>query len=114
MVSKKFSQLKEKFTVKAKERMQVNFFNCVVHNIFDTVFRCQCSVGENVGYVQSYKYSWFVLTVSRSSYLFLSALPTVAPVSLSARRVPFRPASPRRRRKHRKRISKAAIRAMIM
>ncbi|XP_063736906.1 platelet-derived growth factor beta polypeptide a [Eleginops maclovinus] len=27
---------------------------------------------------------------------------------------PFRPASPRRRRKHRKRISKAAIRAMIM
>ncbi|XP_075939103.1 uncharacterized protein LOC142940093 isoform X1 [Anarhichas minor] len=39
---------------------------------------------------------------------------SAAPVSPSARRAPFRPASPRRRRKHRKRISKAAIRAMIM
>nr|XP_019958167.1 PREDICTED: uncharacterized protein LOC109639241 [Paralichthys olivaceus] len=39
---------------------------------------------------------------------------TVAPMSPSARQAPFRPASPRRRRKHRKRISKAALRAMIM
>lgn len=39
---------------------------------------------------------------------------TVAPNLPVARRAPFRPASPRRRRKHRKRISKAAIRAMIM
>ncbi|XP_068177360.1 platelet-derived growth factor beta polypeptide a isoform X1 [Antennarius striatus] len=39
---------------------------------------------------------------------------TASPVPASARRTPFRPASPRRRRKHRKRISKAAIRAMIM
>lgn len=39
---------------------------------------------------------------------------TVAPNAPAARRAPFRPASPRRRRKHRKRISKAAIRAMIM
>ncbi|XP_053713263.1 uncharacterized protein si:ch211-79m20.1 isoform X1 [Synchiropus splendidus] len=39
---------------------------------------------------------------------------TVAPLLPAARRAPFRPASPRRRRKHRKRISKAAIRAMIM
>uniref|UniRef100_A0A8C4HIS4 Platelet-derived growth factor beta polypeptide a n=1 Tax=Dicentrarchus labrax TaxID=13489 RepID=A0A8C4HIS4_DICLA len=45
---------------------------------------------------------------------FKTALSTVAPISPSARRAPFRPASPRRRRKHRKRISKAAIRAMIM
>lgn len=46
---------------------------------------------------------------------FKSALSTVAPMSTAARRVPFRPASPRRRkRKHRKRISKAAMRAMIM
>lgn len=45
---------------------------------------------------------------------FKTALSTAAPVSSSARRAPFRPASPRRRRKHRKRISKAAIRAMIM
>ncbi|XP_040002745.1 basic-leucine zipper transcription factor A isoform X2 [Xiphias gladius] len=45
---------------------------------------------------------------------FKTALYTVAPVSPSARQAPFRPASPRRRRKHRKRISKAAIRAMIM
>ncbi|XP_029368700.1 platelet-derived growth factor beta polypeptide a [Echeneis naucrates] len=45
---------------------------------------------------------------------FKTAVFTVAPVSASARRAPFRPASPRRRRKHRKRISKAAIRAMIM
>ncbi|KAM9363767.1 platelet-derived growth factor beta polypeptide a [Symphorus nematophorus] len=45
---------------------------------------------------------------------FKTALSTVAPLSPSARRAPFRPASPRRRRKHRKRISKAAIRAMIM
>ncbi|KAM9856687.1 uncharacterized protein ACBR49_000383 [Aulostomus maculatus] len=42
------------------------------------------------------------------------AVSTVAPVSASARQTPFRPASPRRRRKHRKRISKAAMRAMIM
>ncbi|KAM8771938.1 uncharacterized protein AB9X84_006304 isoform 2-T2 [Acanthopagrus schlegelii] len=45
---------------------------------------------------------------------FKTALSTVAPLSPSARRAPFRPASPRRRRKHRKRISKSAIRAMIM
>ncbi|XP_019109359.1 platelet-derived growth factor beta polypeptide a [Larimichthys crocea] len=45
---------------------------------------------------------------------FKTALSTVAPISPSARRAPFRPASTRRRRKHRKRISKAAIRAMIM
>ncbi|XP_054459770.1 serine/threonine-protein kinase LATS1 [Anoplopoma fimbria] len=45
---------------------------------------------------------------------FKTALSTAAPVSPSARRAPFRPASPRRRRKHRKRISKAALRAMIM
>ncbi|XP_056228512.1 bromodomain-containing protein 4B [Seriola aureovittata] len=45
---------------------------------------------------------------------FKTALYTVAPISASARQAPFRPASPRRRRKHRKRISKAAIRAMIM
>eukprot|EP00066_Takifugu_rubripes_P009677 XP_003976863.1 PREDICTED: platelet-derived growth factor subunit B [Takifugu rubripes] len=44
---------------------------------------------------------------------FKSALPTVAPRP-SSRRSPFRPASPRRRRKHRKRISKEAMRAMIM
>ncbi|XP_054636055.1 uncharacterized protein si:ch211-79m20.1 [Dunckerocampus dactyliophorus] len=37
---------------------------------------------------------------------------TAAPPS--SRHTPFRPASPRRRRKHRKRISKAAMRAMIM
>ncbi|XP_071371107.1 platelet-derived growth factor beta polypeptide a, partial [Centroberyx affinis] len=43
-----------------------------------------------------------------------TAVPTLAPSSPSARRAPFRPASPRRRRKHRSRISKAAIRAMIM
>uniref|UniRef100_UPI003AAABEB8 uncharacterized protein n=1 Tax=Centroberyx gerrardi TaxID=166262 RepID=UPI003AAABEB8 len=43
-----------------------------------------------------------------------TAIPTLAPSSPSARRAPFRPASPRRRRKHRSRISKAAIRAMIM
>ncbi|XP_012704951.2 uncharacterized protein LOC105915406 isoform X2 [Fundulus heteroclitus] len=44
-----------------------------------------------------------------------TALFTVAPKSTAARQVPFRPASPRRRkRKHRKRISKAAMRAMIM
>ncbi|XP_047222875.1 uncharacterized protein si:ch211-79m20.1 [Girardinichthys multiradiatus] len=46
---------------------------------------------------------------------FKSALSTVAPMSMAAYQVPFRPASPRRRkRKHRKRISKAAMRAMIM
>ncbi|XP_028423631.1 uncharacterized protein pdgfba isoform X2 [Perca flavescens] len=45
---------------------------------------------------------------------FKTALSTAAPMSPSARRAPFRPASPRRRRKHRKRISKTAIRAMIM
>ncbi|XP_073333969.1 uncharacterized protein [Pagrus major] len=45
---------------------------------------------------------------------FKTALSTVAPMSPSARRAPFRPASPRRRRKHRKRISKSTIRAMIM
>ncbi|XP_014845842.1 PREDICTED: histone-lysine N-methyltransferase, H3 lysine-79 specific-like isoform X1 [Poecilia mexicana] len=46
---------------------------------------------------------------------FKSALSTVVPASTAARHVPFRPASPRRRkRKHRKRISKAAMRAMIM
>uniref|UniRef100_A0A3P9KH27 Platelet derived growth factor subunit B n=1 Tax=Oryzias latipes TaxID=8090 RepID=A0A3P9KH27_ORYLA len=43
-----------------------------------------------------------------------TALPTAAPMLASARPAPFRPASPRRRRKHRKRISKAAMRAMIM
>uniref|UniRef100_A0A087XJK5 Platelet-derived growth factor beta polypeptide a n=1 Tax=Poecilia formosa TaxID=48698 RepID=A0A087XJK5_POEFO len=43
------------------------------------------------------------------------ALSTVVPASTAARHVPFRPASPRRRkRKHRKRISKAAMRAMII
>ncbi|XP_041789549.1 uncharacterized protein si:ch211-79m20.1 isoform X2 [Chelmon rostratus] len=46
--------------------------------------------------------------------MFKTAPSTVAPNLPSARRAPFRPASPRRRRKHRKRISKAAIRAMIM
>ncbi|KAF6720121.1 Platelet-derived growth factor subunit B [Oryzias melastigma] len=45
---------------------------------------------------------------------FKTALPTAAPMLATARQVPFRPASPRRRRKHRKRISKAAMRAMIM
>ncbi|XP_042341536.1 nuclear transcription factor Y subunit beta [Plectropomus leopardus] len=45
---------------------------------------------------------------------FKAALSTVAPIRPAARQAPFRPASPRRRRKHRKRISKAAIRAMIM
>ncbi|XP_074539604.1 platelet-derived growth factor beta polypeptide a [Halichoeres trimaculatus] len=46
---------------------------------------------------------------------FKTALSTSSPVLSSARQTPFRPASPRRRRrKHRKRISKAAIRAMIM
>ncbi|XP_045903998.1 G-box-binding factor isoform X2 [Micropterus dolomieu] len=45
---------------------------------------------------------------------YKTALSTVAPILPSARKAPFRPASPRRRRKHRKRISKAAIRAMIM
>ncbi|XP_061686552.1 platelet-derived growth factor beta polypeptide a isoform X2 [Syngnathoides biaculeatus] len=40
------------------------------------------------------------------------ALATAAPPS--RRQTPFRPASPRRRRKHRKRISKEAMRAMIM
>ncbi|XP_037619614.1 bromodomain-containing protein 4 [Sebastes umbrosus] len=45
---------------------------------------------------------------------FKTALSTAAPISPAARLAPFRPASPRRRRKHRKRISKAAIRAMIM
>lgn len=45
---------------------------------------------------------------------FKTALSTVAPMSLSVRQSPFRPALPRRRRKHRKRISKAAIRAMLM
>lgn len=45
---------------------------------------------------------------------FKTAPSTVAPISASARQAPFRPASPRRRRKHRKRISKAALRAMIM
>lgn len=45
---------------------------------------------------------------------FKTALSTVAPIPPAPRRAPFRPASPRRRRKHRKRISKAAIRAMIM
>lgn len=40
---------------------------------------------------------------------------TASPALTSARQAPFRPASPRRRRrKHRKRISKEAIRAMIM
>lgn len=44
-----------------------------------------------------------------------TAVSTPSPVLSSARQAPFRPASPRRRRrKHRKRISKAAIRAMIM
>lgn len=47
-------------------------------------------------------------------YVFdLPALPTAAPRP-SSRRSPFRPASSRRRRKHRKRISKEAMRAMIM
>lgn len=86
----------------------------VIHNIFDTVFRFQRTFGEDVSYVKSYKYSSFVFTVSYSFSRFPPALSTVAPTSASARRVPFRPASPRRRRKHRKRISKAAIRAMIM
>ncbi|XP_004574586.1 platelet-derived growth factor beta polypeptide a [Maylandia zebra] len=45
---------------------------------------------------------------------FKTASSTAAPISPSARKAPFRPASPRRRRKNRKRISKAAIRAMIM
>ncbi|XP_029950994.1 platelet-derived growth factor beta polypeptide a [Salarias fasciatus] len=45
---------------------------------------------------------------------FKTAFSTVAPASPLARQAPFRPASPRRRRKHRKRISKAAMRAMIM
>uniref|UniRef100_UPI0037E98F8D platelet-derived growth factor beta polypeptide a n=1 Tax=Semicossyphus pulcher TaxID=241346 RepID=UPI0037E98F8D len=45
---------------------------------------------------------------------FKTAPSTMSPVVASARQAPFRPASPRRRRKHRKRISKAAIRAMIM
>ncbi|XP_061626718.1 platelet-derived growth factor beta polypeptide a isoform X2 [Phyllopteryx taeniolatus] len=40
-------------------------------------------------------------------------LATAAPPP-SSRQTPFRPASPRRRRKHRKRISKEAMRAMIM
>ncbi|KAM3623687.1 uncharacterized protein V6R79_014446 [Siganus canaliculatus] len=43
-----------------------------------------------------------------------TALSTVASILPAARRAPFRPASPRRRRKHRKRISKAAMKAMIM
>ncbi|XP_038160748.1 putative mediator of RNA polymerase II transcription subunit 12 isoform X3 [Cyprinodon tularosa] len=44
-----------------------------------------------------------------------AVLSTVAPMSTAGRQVPFRPAFPRRRkRKHRKRISKAAMRAMIM
>ncbi|XP_057699379.1 platelet-derived growth factor beta polypeptide a [Corythoichthys intestinalis] len=41
-----------------------------------------------------------------------AALVTVAPPS--SRQTPLRPVSPRRRRKHRKRISKTAMRAMIM
>ncbi|XP_072240764.1 uncharacterized protein [Leuresthes tenuis] len=45
---------------------------------------------------------------------FKTAFSTVSPMSTSARQAPFRPASPRRRRKHRRRISKAAMRAMIM
>ncbi|XP_041839497.1 G-box-binding factor isoform X2 [Melanotaenia boesemani] len=45
---------------------------------------------------------------------FKTAFSTVAPKSPLARQAPFRPASPRRRRKHRRRISKAAMRAMIM
>ncbi|XP_034543518.1 putative mediator of RNA polymerase II transcription subunit 26 [Notolabrus celidotus] len=46
---------------------------------------------------------------------FKTALSTPSPVLTSARQAPFRPASPRRRRrKHRKRISKSAMRAMIM
>ncbi|CAJ1054115.1 putative mediator of RNA polymerase II transcription subunit 26 [Xyrichtys novacula] len=46
---------------------------------------------------------------------FKTALPTASSLLTSARQAPFRPASPRRRRrKHRKRISKSAIRAMIM
>ncbi|XP_041641601.1 bromodomain-containing protein 4 [Cheilinus undulatus] len=46
---------------------------------------------------------------------FKTALSTGSPAVSSAQKAPFRPASPRRRRrKHRKRISKEAIRAMIM
>lgn len=45
---------------------------------------------------------------------FKTAYSTMAPISPSARKAQFRSASPRRRRKHRKRISKAAMRAMIM
>ncbi|XP_028265276.1 transcription factor SPT20 homolog [Parambassis ranga] len=45
---------------------------------------------------------------------FKTAFSAVTPKSPAARQAPFRPASPRRRRKHRKRISKAAMRAMIM
>ncbi|KAM4612339.1 platelet-derived growth factor beta polypeptide a [Polymixia lowei] len=41
-------------------------------------------------------------------------VPTVAPSPSSPPRAQLRPALPRRRRKHRSRISKAAIRAMIM
>ncbi|CAN9510617.1 unnamed protein product [Ophioblennius macclurei] len=48
------------------------------------------------------------------STTFKTVLPTVAPASTLSRQAPFRPASPRRRRKHRKRMSKAAMRAMIM
>ncbi|XP_037328989.2 platelet-derived growth factor beta polypeptide a [Pungitius pungitius] len=45
---------------------------------------------------------------------FKSGLSASTPGPPPARRAPFRPASPRRRRKHSKRISKAAMRAMIM
>ncbi|XP_034044394.1 uncharacterized protein si:ch211-79m20.1 [Thalassophryne amazonica] len=45
---------------------------------------------------------------------FKTVLSTAVPGSPLAHQTPFRPASPRRRRKHRKRISKATIRAMIM
>ncbi|XP_029030721.1 PHD finger protein rhinoceros isoform X2 [Betta splendens] len=45
---------------------------------------------------------------------FETAASTVGPLSPSAHKAPFHPASPRRRRKHRRRISKAAMRAMIM
>lgn len=104
------------FSCLNKSPALVFFWGRTILHSFDTIF--QISFRKYDARKKLFKTSFLVLTLvfnlSSSLSLFLLALSTVAPISPSARRAPFRPASTRRRRKHRKRISKAAIRAMIM
>lgn len=91
-------------------------FTANLSQFFDTIYQISVYIKGRRSYVKTAKRNCLVLKFefTVSFFWILSALSTAAPISPSARRAPFRPASPRRRRKHRKRISKAAIRAMIM